>query len=341
MPYKKSLYLFIYYIIFVVFVCLVFSSLAASFENSGKLEDGLTEQSFQMVVSQDEGESVRVKTWLDFIREKESSFILMKRDSSYVSKEIFLQNYPFRLASEKRIEHLPDQSAFIDQDVQQNSMNRSDGKVIHAFGKDYIVYGTFNNPNDSLRMNSTIYYSMNEQNVFEGEFLIDGIAEKKLRQFVHDFQKHYAHLNIELTANQLSIVERITFVFKEQMILLVVLMLTLILIVINTIATIITWIESRKEEIQIRYLVGGSSKGIQWDLLKDYWLIVSCSFLVGTLIAYAIYQLGLFDILIQSFRLDAVVYSFIFCFVLGTSIAYPSIRYYDQSHIVKRGEKVK
>lgn len=102
MPYQKSFYLFIYYIVFTVFVCLVFSSLATSFENSGKLEDDLTEQSFQLTVSQEQSPSVTVKEWLDTVRKKDDSFLVMKRDASYVSKEIFLQNYPFRLASDKK-----------------------------------------------------------------------------------------------------------------------------------------------------------------------------------------------------------------------------------------------
>lgn len=339
MPAQKSFYLFIYYIVFTVFVCLVFSSLATSFENSGKLEDGLTEQSFQLTVSQEQSPSVTVKEWLDTVRKKDDSFLVMKRDASYVSKEIFLQNYPFRLASDEKIGGLPNQSAFVDESYKQNFNEGSGKPSLRAFGKVYTVYATFNNPNDSLRMNSTIYYTMNQKAKFEGDFLIDGIEKKKLQEVVHTFQMQHEGVDLELTSNQLSLMERITFVFKEQMILLIVLMLTLILILINTIATIITWIESRKEEIHIRYMVGGSYQRIQWGLLKDYWFIIFSSFIIGTIIAYAIYQIQLFDTLIHTFRFDAVLYTFIFCFVLGTSIAYPSIRYYYQTHIVKKERK--
>lgn len=319
-----------------MFVCLTFSALQHSFAQTGKLEDGVHADSIKVTMST-ENPKLTIKQFVQNLQENDDSFFVLKNTSTTDMKRLSIHNAVFPLAGPKKIDSLPSNAALLSK-AYENNIQGHNPPLISAYGKTYEVKKLFSPQETNLFLPASLYIGMNTNASLNGEFIVDGVSKNDLTKVLDTFVDE--SFQYELSDVRLALKDRLILVVKDQIIVIGVLLLTLILILVNTISTITTWLASREKEITVLFLIGASKAALRYKLLYDYWKIIIASFLAGISLAYFIYLSHVFDILFTDMQWQSIIVSFIFCFIFGTCITWPSILFYTRRYtIYKRGAR--
>ncbi|MGE7093782.1 FtsX-like permease family protein [Lysinibacillus sp. NPDC048646] len=330
--FNRSIYIIIYLVAVSTFTCLAFSSILTSYENTKNLQNGLSENSIQVSIQSNMGETnLTNNDMLDKLVNASDSFLLYKELGTYYGKEIYLHNtiFPFETASNRKDINFFIDSIIIDQALLNNTITKNDTQYFLFKGKYYEVIDSFIKVKKDINQDSSFFTALNIQDSLIGNYVIDGIPKQTLENILNEFVATFnGDLTYSIDSLSLNFKDRISLVFKDQILIIFILLLTILLIVMNTIGTIIAWIDSRKDEIKTRYLVGASSFQIQFWLLKEYWLILISSFLIGTIAAIIVFNFGFLNYLIKEVNIYGIFISLCFCFFIGTLTAIISITYH-------------
>lgn len=325
---RKSLFIFIYYVTVATFSCLAFSSLIISYEKTGLLQDNLSINSIGVSIQSSNGplaESVSTGTLIENLTSKtQEPFILYKDTGTPNGKEFYVFNQEFPIASTNNILHKDISIIYLNHSLEKNIIKENGKQYFFYKSKPYEVAGTFERVRKNINQDSAFFASLDMNANVTGVYYVDGVSLENMNQVLKTLRNEDSSLDINMFPMKQTLKDRISLVVEDQVIVIILIMVAFLLIGFNTIGTTSAWISSRNDEIYARYLVGGTFRKVQWWLLKEYWLILVVSFLVGLLISFLILKANIFNYLINEIDIYGVLLAFLFCFSLGTITGYIS-----------------
>lgn len=192
-------------------------------------------------------------------------------------------------------------------------------EYIRLFGHKYKVVGRFSSKNS---MSSPDWYislcspDMLKKRIF-GQYYLDASGnhikdvENTLATVIKDKSQE---ANIKIWKGTEPPEQGAFQTADEKPAMMLFLILTAVLILINAFSACYYWIESRKREMAIRRLCGATEKDIRLLISREYFVLLSCSFILGAILTQ------LFLLLANLLPVKESVY-----FLFGDRISWPSI----------------
>ncbi|UTR16780.1 hypothetical protein MM221_09820 [Salipaludibacillus sp. LMS25] len=320
---KKSLYIIAYYSLVATFSCLAFSSIIESYEKTAILPDGLSADSLRLEIhsdEQDEGKLATTAQLIDQLRAQSGqSFLLYKEVDKRFGKSFFLHEHELpistvdwqKLSAEKPV-------ALLDLSIKHHAIEREGKKYFSYKNKDYEVMDLFIPRESVIDFNRSFLISLDQTANILGVYDIDGLSASTVSQALTALQEDIPSLMFDLHPLQPTFKERLTHVVQDQLIIIIMLSVTIIFIGMSTIGTTMAWIDSRRDEIYARYLVGARFRDVQWWLLKEYLLVLGGSFAIGAICAFLLISSDMFNKVVTLFDGRGLITALIFCLIIGT-----------------------
>lgn len=304
------------------FTCLSFSALSESYDNTGILQNGLSEDSLIVSISAENGESTATTgSFLEVLGASEAqSFLVYKDIGSHYGIEFFLKNKTFPLPIQTDEKNLSTNQPIIilDQSLLHNTVIRN-GKAYFLYkNEQYEVMGNYQRKEKNVNQDSSFFATMDQEADSTGTYYIDGLSYQEVSNAFKKLKQKDQTLDFAMFPLQINFQDRISLVVQDQAVIVILLVVTFFLIAINTISTTIAWLDARRDESYARFLVGATFNNVQWWLLKEYWLILAGSFAFGLIISYGIIKSGIFRYVVTNLNIYGVGLALLFCFVLGT-----------------------
>jgi hypothetical protein len=235
-------------------------------------------------------------------------------------KEFHLQNKAFPLSIKTDAKNMNTNQAVIilDQSLLHNTIIKNNKTYFLYKNEPYEVVGTYKGKQKNINQDSSFFAAMDQEADSTGTYYIDGFSYQTVSTALERLKQDDQTLEFAINPLQKSFKDRVTLVVNDQMVIVILLIVTFFLIAMNTIGTTIAWLDTRKDESYARFLVGATLNNIQWWLLKEYWLILAGSFALGLAISFWIIQSGIFRYILTGLNIYGVGFALIFCFVLGT-----------------------
>jgi len=320
--FKKSLYLIIYYIAVATFTALSFSTILTSYKNTQFLQDGLTQNSLYFSIQENSNSGVSVGQVIEALEQHSNSFLIYKDLGNHYAKSIYLNQYSFPLKTlgEQPIDSIQPGQIILDQSLLNNAIIKDGTPQFLYNGKHYVILESFTWINKYINIDSRFFVALTQEESAIGNYSIDGVTQSNLKTALDQLSKNNP-ISYSIHSATQSFQERFQLVLQDQSFVMIIFAVALLLMTLSIFGTTISWIQSRKDELRIRHLVGATSTNLRMWLLKEYWILLSFSFVIGVFIAWLIVRWGMFSAIIQEVTLMGIFISFIFCSVLGTLTA--------------------
>ncbi|MED3646644.1 FtsX-like permease family protein [Halalkalibacterium halodurans] len=320
---KKSLYIIAYYIVVATFSCLAFSSLIDSYEQTATLPDGLSPDSLRITIYLEEADK-ELLTTDQFIEQLMSQgdqpFLLYKDVDMAYGKFFYLQQRDLPVSKVDWMQAYEDQPvAVLDHAMKHNIIEKGEKKYFRYNNQDYEVIDLFTPKNHVMELERSFFISLDPTTNIAGVYNIDGLSPNTVNQALMSLQEEVPALLFEINPLQPTMKERIEYVLEDQFIVIIILIVTISFIGMSTIGITSAWIDSRRDEIFARYLVGARFKDIQWWLLREYLIVLTGSFTIGAICALLLVSVNAFDKVVTVFDGRGLMTSLAFCLTIGTS----------------------
>jgi len=340
---RKSRYLISFYVMIALFSTLSFSVILSMYERAGRLHDGISQDGILVRLGSSYSDSDMTLTVDDFInvlKDINNTDFLLYRNENHEAQAFYLWNreLPF-MVEWLQVENIEKMnSVIIDELLLPNARYEAGHHYIWYHGHDYQIIGTFQR--DEIMGGSLFFFPIDLENPLLGQYVIDGLSIEDISISVQQLQDVNSNLTVEFMSLEQTFFDRMLIVIQVSFFVFVALLLAIIFIGFGVMTHTIAWLELRRNEIDVRYLVGATTKHIQEWLLKEYVFIISCSFILGSIIAFLIWKIGLFDIIMPEFHLLGIGISFVLSLILGLLTKGISTQLNDRNKSVLRKGKV-
>lgn len=320
-----------------------FSALSESYQNTGVLQNGLSENSLAVYINALNGKpTATTGSLIHKLGENENnSFVLYKDIGLNYGKEFFLYNkeFPFSIKTyAKNIKtNLP--IIILEQSLLHNTVTKNNKIYFLYRNEPYEVVGNYKRKQKNINQDSSFFVAMDLKVDAVGTYYIDGLSYQTVSTALERLKQEDQTLDFAIQPLQKNFQERVSLVIQDQAVIVILLIVTFFLIAINTVGTTIAWLDARRDESYARFLVGATFKNIHWWLLKEYWFILVGSFALGLTVSSGIIQFGIFRYVVTNLNNYGVGLAFLFCFVLGTLTEIIST-FWEQrkKRIIRKGE---
>ncbi|OWA35337.1 hypothetical protein B9G55_11845 [Saccharibacillus sp. O16] len=339
---KRSLYLMIFYIAVALFTCLAFSAFLESYTNTAVLQDGLTKDAMRVeILPGHSGADSDLKNE-EFIRQleqKANSFVLYKDEDNPYGETLYLHHRKLPMLADQADspERLPKDHAILDENLLSSTTIRGDKRFFLYQSHSYEVLDTFVRQDKSIHWDHNVFVSLDPARPAYGFYSIDGIPKSDLESLLGSWQAQRPEAFTYSVKPVISgIKDRLQIALQDQALVAMGFGVCMLLMMLSTLGTTLSWVQAKKDEIQARHLVGAYAAQIRFWLLRQYWMVLLLSFVIGSLLAWLIAKWGIFDTLIREVTLFGSFVSLLFCFVIGTLTALIATVRYDRK---SRGRK--
>lgn len=318
----KSKYLIFFNVIIALFSTLSFSVFLSMYERAGRLHDGLSQDSMLIRINSlqfDSDEALTVNDFLNILKETSSEFLLY-RDNGVMdgpsARSFYLYNreLPLEIAF-LQTENNHVRSVIMDEMLLPNARYEASNHYFFYRGYEYKVIGTFQHA--EVIGGADFFTEIDVETSILGIYAIDGLTDEHISEVVRALQTLNSDLVVEFMPLERTFTERMLIVLQVSFFVIISMLLALFFIGLGTLTHTVVWLELRKNEINARYLVGATTKHIQRWLLKEYFFIISGSFVLGCVLAFLIWKIGVFRYIMPYFHLLGVGLAFILCLILG------------------------
>ncbi len=198
--------------------------------------------------------------------------------------------------------------------------------------------GIYKKSDNRINEDSIAYYNLNSNEVINSDSQTCSIVGS-YKFAANDTQKVLNRidkpLGIKITKSSVdnTLPEKIQKAVSAQAATVIALILVAVLVIINSLNTTSCWIENRKKEISIRRMVGASNINIYLLLIKDYWLLLTVSFIPSVGLAYII-GLCKFEFLVGfDFSLTTILISYAAVLLISLLTVSVMIVFYSKKSI--------
>lgn len=285
--------------------------------------DFLSKEYLDFNINKFEDVDINLKDITNQISSYDNTLIYKVENSSNSKGIYYSKNYIFKLnLKEGRIFNQNDfkyntNTVLISSNI-LNKIEIKDGKrcILHN-NNYYEVIGVYQKSSNKINLDSDYYFNLLAKNNFnysdiDGNFLLDTDEYNIMSIF-----ESIGYININKRMNDNNFIEKLEKVMSVQCINIITVVLIILLIFLSTIGTTTSWVESRKNELMIRFLSGANYNMIKRMLVKEYIYLITCSFIIGYIISYFISSLDFKVFVVFNFSLITLIISFTMTMILG------------------------
>ncbi len=205
-------------------------------------------------------------------------------------------------------------------------VNNIKHKVLHVMTHEYI----------DTKYSAHYFTSMPTDELLTGAFYFDGVDLRTIQSAINQISKTPINYSV-IYPFRIPVKERIKIMLESQYMVVSALFLCYLLMLTSFFGIVIAWIQSKAKQIRVHVIVGADKWRVFKFLLKEFIYITFGSFLVGAISSILIYQLGLWNDIMQGINVTGALLSFLVCLVIGvTNISIAFIRVRKQYFITKR-----
>lgn len=351
---SKSLQLIIAMIIIGLLITLCLSNFIESFKMANIPANGLTNNyhTFSIGEYRDKitKDKIILSDMLTFLKNQKSRLILLKESDSKVFG-VYSLDYTFspnilsgRTFSRDDFEKKTN-TIIVSENIKDKCVE-IDGKRFYEFDANYFeVIGIFKPSDNPINKDAIAYYNLSSSqlkskniiydNYIFGRYQID--AGNKTSEIVNQLN-NYCTVKVSRSSADNSLLERLQKTLSSQGLTLLPIILIIVLILLNSVNLSSNWIENRKREIFVRRLVGATDKKISIMLLRDFFTIITISYIIVLLLSIMIHKIDLVILLNFRFSLETIFISYITTILVGfISAGLMMITYYKNSISQIRG----
>lgn len=333
---KRSLYLIIYYVVVATFTCLSFSALLTSYASTEVIQNGLTKNALQFNIhtgAAGASSDLKNKHLIERLEQGSDSFVLYKDQDNYYAKSVYLHQakLPFPLDHGPSPDSLPANQILLDRGLMNNTIVRDGQPYFYYQGQAYPVFDSFVWVNSYMHRNSNILITLDPEKPAYGPYSIDGISETDLNALLGQWMSEQPEaFSYSIEPAVAGFMDRFMLALRDQAFIVIVFGIALLLMMLSTLGTTMSWVQSKTDEIQARHLVGANAWQIRFWLLREYAVVLLLSFIIGNVLAWLIAKWGIFHELIREVTLLGSLLALLFCMIIGTLTALISTSRYDK-----------
>lgn len=301
-------------------VILLFSNVVYSFQMTGSFQDGLSHNYCLFTVLQNNGTSqvTSIASLLKRIDDIEQEVTLLRYDGSnecgvYRNMgefEVVLQEgRSFSSEDFRSMRNV----ALVAEEQLPLCIERGNIRYISIQGNNYEVIGVFQRSTNSINSDAYVYYNLNSaflrasMSSLDGQFAIDaGTMTKK----IFDSISQEFPLRLIFTGENMSFGHRLQIAIYSQPMAIFPFALIATMILLNSINTSFNWLDKRKQELSTRRICGATVNELFLLLIRDYFLLVTASYIAGLTASVALAQLPIIRAIGASFSPITIVLSF-------------------------------
>lgn len=345
---SKSKQLIVVTISIGLLIILCLSNLVEAFKMVGIPANGLTNNYFVFSIGEYRDKitkgNIRLSDMLIFLKNQRSEVVLLKESDSNIFG-VYAVNHKFepniisgRTFSKDDFEKKT--NTIIIYEGLKDKCVEKDGKKYFQYDANYFeVIGVFKPSSNTVNKDALAYYNLSSEkleskniiydNYIFGQFQID--AGRRTAEIVRKLDD-YCTVKITRSTIDNGFVEKLQKTISAQGLALFPIILIIFMILLNSINISSNWIENRKREIFVRRLVGATNKKISIMLLKDFFLIITLSYILVLLLAIIVSRVDLIILLNFKFSMETVVFSYFTVILTGLiSASLMLITYYKNN----------
>jgi len=323
---KRSLYLIIYYVVVTAFTCLSFSAFFASYTSTKVLQDGLTSESLKFSIMDEQAlennssAELTNQTLIQQIESNSNSFLLYKGKETSSVRNVYLNQFslPLPMKNGQKVQKMPEHSIILDHDLLHSTFDQNGESYFSYRGQDYKVIGSFDKENKYIYRNSSLFVSFPLEESAIGEYTVEGVSRETLGTILNKITAEDPSLSYSIRPMISGFKDRMILALRDQTFVAIVFGISIFLIVLSTLGTTLAWLQSKRDEIQARSLVGANQNDIRLWLIKEYLIVLAISFLIGNILAQWVVKSGSFYEIIPETTVTGSFFSLLFFFLIGT-----------------------
>jgi hypothetical protein len=205
-------------------------------------------------------------------------------------------------------------------------VNNIKHKVLHVMTHEYF----------DIKYSANYFTSMSVDELLTGAFYFDGVELSKIERAINQISKTPINYSI-IYPFQMPVKERIKIMLASQYMVVFSMFLCYLLMLTSFFGIVIAWIQSKAKQIRVHVIVGADKWRVFKFLLKEFIYITFGSFLVGAISSILIYQVGLWNDIMQGINVTGALVSFSVCLVIGViNIFIAFIKVRKQYFVTKR-----
>lgn len=180
--------------------------------------------------------------------------------------------------------------ALVSSEAESNCTEEDGIKIISVNNINYEVIGVFQKNPNTINRDAEIYYNLFSENVLNyennayGQYIIDTV--EPIKNTVTDISE-LGNVSTDMPYTT-GLWDSLEIAISAQAYSLIVIVLIALMIALNSISVSAFWIEKRRKEFFIRKLTGARSIQINMLLIRDYWLVLTASYVFSFLLSYII-----------------------------------------------------
>lgn len=330
---SRSLQLIISMIIIGLLITLCLSNFIESFKMANIPANGLTNSYYTFSIGEYKDKITKDKIilsdMLTFLETQKSKLILLKESDSKVFG-VYSLGYTFspnilsgRTFTKDDFEKKT--NTIIVSESMQDKCIEIDGKRFYEFDANYFeVIGIFKPSDNLINKDAIAYYNLSSSqlkskniiydNYIFGRYQID--AGDKTLEIINQLN-NYCTVKVSRSSTDNNFLERLQKTISSQGLTLFPIILIIILILLNSVNLSSNWIENRRKEIFVRRLVGATDRKISIMLLRDFFIVISMSYIIVLLISMMIHKIDLVILLNFKFSPETIFISYTTTLLVG------------------------
>lgn len=334
--FQKSLLIFIQLTIISTVSCLGFSAICQTYKNTNIPINGLSSDCIMIDFGHENTKPLYVKDLVNSIMESGVKKTGIYKEYDHTWLGVFQYGVCNPLFDYDKNILLGSKVAVIDASLSLNTerehgidyidVNNIKHKVLHVMTHEY-----FDN-----KYSANYFTSMSVDELLIGAFYFDGVEFSKIQSAINQISKTPINYSV-IYPFQISLKERIKIMLASQYMVVSAMFLCYLLMLTSFFGIVIAWIQSKSKQIRVHVIVGADKWRVFKFLLKEFIYITFGSFLVGAISSILIYQVGLWNDIMQGINVTGALVSFLVCLVIGViNIFIAFIKVRKQYFVTKR-----
>lgn len=308
-------------------VTIIFSTIVYAFKMAGRFQDGLSDNYKMFTILQfneeDKNEDLDFTSLFAKVDHISAKATLLRYDGSIecgvyqnkgefdvsikegrsFSKEDFVTMRNVALVSEEQLSMCVEQDGI---------------RYISVQDEPYEVVGVFCRSRNRINPDAYVYYNLNTlkpTSRVNGQYAVDAGAETValFDEIANDFP-----IQLIYSADELTFSDRLQTAVSSQQMAVFPFILVVAMVLLNSINISFNWLDKRRQELSARRICGATANDLFRLLSKDYFMIVTFSYIFGLVASIILAQVPLIQAIGVDFSPLTVILSYLMTMIAGT-----------------------
>jgi ABC-type antimicrobial peptide transport system permease subunit len=330
-----------------ILITLCLSNFVESFEMTREPSDSLTNQYYSFYIGENrdkiQEKELKMSSMTSYLDSESISFMLQKESNNKITG-IYFKNFRFapEIVSGRNLMDedysISNNVILVSQEI-ETECEIINGKRMYQFENNYYeVVGVYKRSSNKVNIDSYAYYNLLSENIIDGDNNILGQYNLDAGEGTADLTRkldEYCSITTMKSNIENSFGETIQKVMSTQAFTLFAIIIVILMLTLNSLSFAASWIDNRKPEIIVKKMSGATDKRIINELIRDYILLTSISFIGGATFAYLISKIELEIFTGFDFSILTVLLAFFFVLTMGLITSVVMLATLGQRNIVQ------